>query len=686
MAENTEQLICSVCERKYPADLEQCPEDGGALIPLPPADELIGKLFAHKYEIISLLGEGGMSRVYRARHTYMKRIIAVKVLHEKAATDDVAKARFQREAEAASSLSHPNVVTVHDFGVTEDGRAYFTMDCLDGKSLDEIIDEIRFIPIQQAIDIFSQACEGLEHAHRNGVIHRDIKPSNLVILKQEDGSDLVKIVDFGIAKIVRSKPENEKGLRVTQTGEIFGTASYMSPEQCNGASLDAQSDIYSFGCLMYEALAGVPPFIGNSYVATVAKHVMEAPKPLSSVALTNVSPQIESVIMKCLEKKQESRYATAGELRQALLDAAYASGLKGLRMGAVRERKEFGVSGSLKAHQPLQTTQRSKNIRKRNVAIILSVPTVIAAAALWVVFMYQGPAGDLGTLYDKFQWQSRIADADDLMKDGKFADAVVALEGSEKIARTFGDDNRRLEATLLKMVDAYTANREPEKLEKVNNELVLLSNNKVFSEYNMLMSMLKQWEDPNLSNVKREELALQAVAFGERISRCADKLSVRSQVKAETLLKRSAKTYDLLNLREGIFRMRLRIQLAEMYKQQERLDDQMQVLLEALQHSPENPQSESAWRLKAKIPLLLGQLHSANNELQKAKSELDNAVAISREHVGAESDLLRDSLNASSQLYRKLHTPEFDKKAFEFSEEGKKITAKLDSDEDDNKK
>ena len=334
--ELTKALQCVICHKEYPpGTVGVCPDDGARV----EVDPLVGTIFAEKYEILSRLGEGGMSRVYKARHTFMKRIVAVKLLHD-CAGDPVGRARFEQEAEAASALSHPNVVTVYDFGLTASGQPFFIMDCLEGKSLADILSEDRCLSIEQAFEIFYQACDGLEHAHQKGIIHRDVKPSNLIILKQKDGSSLVKLVDFGIAKITTPPPSTSiRRNRITGTGEVFGTPAYMSPEQCNCLTLDARSDMYSFGCVMYEALAGEPPLFGDTIVATVVKHVNEQPAPLHQKALVVVPPSLEAVIMKCLEKNPQDRYNSLFDLKQALLEAAVLSGVKGLRLS-------FSGSGS----------------------------------------------------------------------------------------------------------------------------------------------------------------------------------------------------------------------------------------------------------------------------------------------------------------------------------------------------
>lgn len=665
--------VCAICKKIYPAG-----EKHGPCKP----DALIGTIFADKYEILSLLGEGGMSKVYKARHLLMKRIIAIKLLQESSINDEAARERFQLEAEAASALSHPNVVAVHDFGLTSDGRAFFIMDCLEGITLADLLLEKKELDLQQAFEIFTQACEGLDHAHRRGVIHRDVKPSNLVIVKQDDGSDLVKLVDFGIAKLLPRPEDGKKIKRLTQSGQIFGSPPYMSPEQCSGRPLDARSDIYSLGCLMYETLSGEPPLYGETFVTTAVKHVNETPKPLSEKSAQKVPPALEAVVMKCLQKRPAARYESAAELKQALFDAALSAGLKGLRIGAVAEPKSIGNSGSLSSAKIAIEKRARDRKRYATLAIIGLVSTSVLAGLSWFVFAFPGTEGDPGTVYEKLQWQLGLMQAERLTKEQKYTEAAKELENCKKLAFSFGDDNPRLETTLSKLVDAYTLNHDSENLENTNDDLVILANQRVFREYDSLTQKLKEWEIPTTSSVKWEERAQQAAAFAERISRCADKLSVRSQAKQEALLKRAANTFDLLNLREGVFRTRFRLQLAEIYKAQNRINDEKEILSEALAHAAQTPLTDLGWRLKIQTSQLLGELDSNDDMLEKGRSELENAVQMARQHLPSEAGLLRSCINATARNYHKFHSKECDEKAKALEDEANEIGRKLDEEEE----
>ena len=272
-------------------------------------DPLIGTLIAERIEILSLIGAGGMSTVYRAKHLLLDRIVAVKVM-QVGKVDDNAIRRFQQEAKAATALNHPNIATVREFGTAESGDPYLVMDYIEGTSLSDLIKQNGTLSTERTKEIITQVCAGLHHAHSIGVVHRDLKPANVMLSKDSSGKEIAKIVDFGIAKIIQNDGQSE----LTKAGEIFGTPLYMSPEQGLGKTVDARSDIYSTGCMMYECLSGKPPFSAESALETLLQHTTEAPPPLKN------SGDLAQVVYRCLEKKPEDRYASAEELSGALHD------------------------------------------------------------------------------------------------------------------------------------------------------------------------------------------------------------------------------------------------------------------------------------------------------------------------------------------------------------------------------
>ena len=350
MTEGTRKIsidrkFCPKCFGQF-ENIDKCPYDNTELRS-PDNDPLIGTVFAERYEILSVIGCGGMSIVYKAKHRLMDRIVAIKMLHSNIKYDPVSLERFRLEAQAASSLSHHNIIAVHDFGVTAESEAYFVMDYLDGESLDELLQRKTKLPWERAIGIFKQVADGLGAAHKKSIIHRDLKPANVVLIKEDDGSELAKLVDFGIAKLLAGAGKEQQNL--TKTGDVFGSPIYMSPEQCLGKSLDQRSDIYSLGCLMYETLTGNPPLMGTSYLETMNKQVDEPPKPFAEAAPdAKVPAELESIIMRCLAKDPDQRYQNCEEIRDQL------SAVSTLISGTVTGVQRAAVSGPMKG---LTTTQ-----------------------------------------------------------------------------------------------------------------------------------------------------------------------------------------------------------------------------------------------------------------------------------------------------------------------------------------
>lgn len=279
-------------------------------------DLLVGVTLANKYYVLSVLGYGGMSVVYKGKQLSRSRIVAVKTLRVQGLNDERTVLRFQREAELLSHLNHPRIVQVSHYGTTVRGQPYFVMDYLTGVNLSDLLKQEGVLSSTRVRDIFTQVCGAVDHAHRCGVIHRDLKPGNIMLVGREQGVDLVKVVDFGIARF------EEEAQRLTRMGEVWGSPIYMSPEQCTGTSLDARSDIYSIGICMYEALTGKVPFLGKNYVETMSLQIMADPKPFAQM-LPNVifPPNLERVVRKAIEKDPERRYQAMGELRHDLEEA-----------------------------------------------------------------------------------------------------------------------------------------------------------------------------------------------------------------------------------------------------------------------------------------------------------------------------------------------------------------------------
>ena len=281
-------------------------------------EKLVGQTVADRYEIVSLMGFGGMGAVYEAIQRNMNRRIALKYIPSH---NPVTAARFEREALTVSQLRHPNTVTVFDYGQTDDGFLYLTMEMLAGRTLTEAIKtEAPFSP-KRAVHIASQICRSLAEAHKNGIVHRDVKPDNIFLIEVDGDPDVVKVLDFGIAKAVGG----EDDVQLTGDGRIVGTPRYMSPEQILSQSVDHRSDIYSLGCIIFEMLCGEPPFQGPTTTALMISHAQDPPPPfaerLSEQALDMIPLALEHVVRRTMSKDPGARPQTTEELREELESA-----------------------------------------------------------------------------------------------------------------------------------------------------------------------------------------------------------------------------------------------------------------------------------------------------------------------------------------------------------------------------
>ncbi|MDQ5935440.1 MAG: Non-specific serine/threonine protein kinase [Cyanobacteriota bacterium erpe_2018_sw_21hr_WHONDRS-SW48-000092_B_bin.40] len=343
-----------------------CPDDDTLLTPLL-VDTLIGTTLADKYQILEKLGSGGMGLVYKAKHLLMKRLVAIKLMLPQFAASATALKRFRQEAQAASHLNHPNILKVYDFGVTPQGLPYLVMDLLEGTNLSAELTKHNYLPLERALKIFVQTCAALYHAHQKGVIHRDLKPGNIMLVDYDGQSDVVQIVDFGMAKILSEMDgENEE---LTKTGEVFGSPMYMSPEQCMGRELDGRSDIYSLGCVMYRTLTGRPAVAGASAMECFNKHATALPAPFAEVAPElMLPPSLEAIIFKAMAKEVHERQDSMAQLREELL----------------AELGQAELSGSMPANsespQQLSTSQSGSSSASISSSSSASTAAVVSAS------------------------------------------------------------------------------------------------------------------------------------------------------------------------------------------------------------------------------------------------------------------------------------------------------------------
>ncbi len=285
-------------------------------------DPYIGVLLNDRYRIIKKLGAGGMGAVYLAEHVMIERRVAIKILSQDFASKPDLVQRFIQEARAAARIGHENIVEVHDFGETASGSVFFTMEFLEGQDLAQIIQKHGQLPAQRIRHIVGQLCRALAAAHAKGIVHRDLKPENIYLVEKEGKSDFVKILDFGIAKMTTMEAGNNNsggaaGSRLTQSGMIFGTAEYMSPEQARGETPDHRVDIYALGCILYEMLTGKVPFHAETYMGTLTKHMFEAPEPPSR-RNRSTPADLEAICLRAMDKDRTRRFQSMTEFCQAI--------------------------------------------------------------------------------------------------------------------------------------------------------------------------------------------------------------------------------------------------------------------------------------------------------------------------------------------------------------------------------
>jgi serine/threonine-protein kinase len=312
---------CPNCQHTYPDDFSLCPRDGAHLTTqATEAEAQLAAGLSRRFRIIRRLGQGGMGTVFLAEQIGVgNRPVALKVLNRKLLDDPDFLLRFQNEAGSTGRIHHPNVVSIYESGQGDDGTPYIAMEYLEGESLRELVKKRGALPVAEVVEIAQQVADGLDAAHDLGIIHRDLKPDNIFLTRDKRGRLVVKVVDFGIAKLRESAMH-------TQTGLVLGTPAYMSSEQASGMrsdQLDARSDIYSLGVVVYEMLSGRVPFHSDTPLGYLRKHMLEDPPPLRAVAQgLTVLPQVEAVVMKALMKDRNQRYASALDFACELTSAA----------------------------------------------------------------------------------------------------------------------------------------------------------------------------------------------------------------------------------------------------------------------------------------------------------------------------------------------------------------------------
>jgi serine/threonine-protein kinase len=312
------QITCLRCKQQIDAEYDLCPHCSERVTNF--QRTYSSRLLDGKYQIIDRLGVGGMGEIFKVRHIHLNELRVIKIMRPNVAADDQGLQRFLQEARTSTMIKHKNLAMLYDFAQLEDGSYYMVWEFIDGTNIQKWINEHGPMPSRLTVEISVQALSGLDHLHSMGLIHRDISPENIMLSQDHHGKLLVKVIDFGIAKQLA---EGEGGQGLTQTGMFLGKLKYASPEQAGflkeGEHLDPRSDLYSFGIVMYEMLAGRAPFQATNPHGYILKHVTEKPLPIAEInPAVRVPPNLEAVIMKSLEKNREARFETAAEFESAL--------------------------------------------------------------------------------------------------------------------------------------------------------------------------------------------------------------------------------------------------------------------------------------------------------------------------------------------------------------------------------
>jgi tetratricopeptide (TPR) repeat protein/predicted Ser/Thr protein kinase len=488
------------CHNQFGEEHVQCPTDQTMLV-TPPADPLAGSALADQYETERLIGSGGWSLVYRAKQKSLGRPVAIKILHSHLMFDPDKVMRFQREAESASKFNHPAIPSVYDFGVMHTGQPYMIMAYVEGRSLAEVVAQDGPLPFDKAVDIFIQTASGLQSAHERGVIHRDIKPSNILLTKDKGE---VKILDFGLAKLV-DIGAGEVAATLTQAGHTIGTPAYMSPEQCLGQNLDARSDIYSLGCVMFEMVTGQRPFEGRDAFEAMSLHLRGDISFDETAIKETIPPAVEACILKALEKNPADRYQSAQELTNAL--------------SAIHSQNQMRHSA---AHRVVASFQKIVKQKSRNLnhglfgAVItgLVVLTLVLAAYRMAEYsgaVRRGPTHNLAETY-----KDLMTKGERQFYAGNYPRASELFQQGADLAENFGATDERLSNSLKRLEASLRKDNRIKEAEKVAEHMDALRNSNYGLMYgtpaqnaqHIMALTARRDQHPNDVNVARQLCAV----------------------------------------------------------------------------------------------------------------------------------------------------------------------------------
>jgi serine/threonine protein kinase len=538
--------VCSKCFTETPDETRFCPNCGEAL-PAEDGEEpkgLIGTTIAGKFLILSAVGEGAMGSIYKAEQTTLSKMVCIKVLHPHLSGDRTISKRFHREARAASRIKHPNAINIIDFGTAEDGTHYIAMDFIDGQDLAHLIKGQFPIETERAFYMTDQVCSALDDAHAQGVIHRDLKPENIMVEDRRRQNDFVTVLDFGIAKITDPSGESADTFH-TMAGIVCGTPEYMSPEQARGEPLDARSDIYSLGVIMYHMFTGKLPFTADTPIGVVTKHLTQEPVKPREIR-PDLHPAVEKLILRLMAKDREVRPASCHEVKDVVEEVrkAIAAG-DGFDQTAPMARptpEELGQT----AEKKLSTSPYAEEIDedslipagKPRTGLWLSLVGVVAVCTVAGLYFF-GPLGSLGK-EDVTSEQATTEGAGDVTAGkGEQPSGEQPGKGGTESSGKAPVKSGMTPEEMLKLAGqmaAYTRNLGEYQVEYAQND-------------RMLAMRLEEWKKrENAEKVAELEKAQQACAVGrERVTKLQEKVETGDLTGADEAIAKEDKLVKELN-------------------------------------------------------------------------------------------------------------------------------------------
>lgn len=451
--------ICLTCHGRFDEQYTHCPTDETLLL-TPPRDPLAHSKLAEQYEIEGIIGSGGWSLVYRAKQKSLGRSVAIKILHSHLVLDPDKVMRFQREAESASKFNHPAIPSVYDFGLLPSGQPYMVMAYVEGRSLAEVIVEDGPLSVDKSLDVFIQAASGLAMAHERGIIHRDIKPSNILLTKDKGE---VKILDFGLAKLIGIGDGNVAET-LTQAGHTIGTPAYMSPEQCLGLALDARSDIYSLGCVMYETLSGIRPFEGRDAFEAMSLH-MRGDISFDGTPIKDTIPvNLEACILKTLAKNPADRPQSAEELMAAL---------EKIQTQTFQGKGPFRLVYSVQRFIQQRGSSLATTAATLTVTVLV-VLTLVLGTYKSVEHMNNQKSATPHNIADIYK--EVMAKGERHFYAGSYSKASTHFKQASELAENFGAADERLTNSLKRLQESLTKEKKTIEVQKVAEHMEALKN------------------------------------------------------------------------------------------------------------------------------------------------------------------------------------------------------------------